>query len=279
MKTRDKIIVAGLIFLLIILHRYLFQMKDGFFDVKSEYSKLKDRLSKELKVYCDVSSKIKEQLKHLYENPPDTDSSEKPEKDFKTFLKKKYKSIYACEDENAKERQTCSIPGPNKTMEYVSCDIYTELPEWSEEDNVGVALSKITSDLPERISRETEWIDVTVKKLKEAVESFKKLKGEGFDGTCSADAAKLRKMLEEAKSCSIPDPATEITRINSLLDNSSLKAALARLESLLPEISKLESDYKKIIDDMEKGGPKKSYSEFKGGDRSKAFIFSMQQNQ
>jgi hypothetical protein len=279
MKTRDKIIVAGLIFLLIILHRYLFQMKDGFFDVKSEYSKLKARLSKELKVYCEISLKIKEQLKHIYENPPANDSSEKPEKDLNTFIINKYKSVYLCDDENAKDRPSCSIPGPNKTMEYASCDIYMKLPEWSEETNVGIPLRKITNDLPERIIRETEWIDNTIKKLKEVLASYKKIKGEGFDGNCSADAAKLRKLLEEEKSCSIPDPTSEISRINSLLDNPSLKAALAKLETLLPEILKLEEEHKKIKEDMEKDEPKKSYPRFQGGDRSKAFIFSIQQNQ
>jgi hypothetical protein len=180
-------------------------------------------------------------------------------------------------------------------MEYVSCDTYTKLPEWSDDGSPAIALMKITNDLPERIIREAEWISANIQKLKKALaagenpsttppskEELDKL-AEGFVDSCSADAARAKKLLAEAQSCSIPDIKSEIARVNTMLNSSQLKDAISIMNGLFEEMKKLESDLEKLkngeLYDWQKDGPKKSYAQFKGGDRKAAFMFSLQQNQ
>lgn len=291
MKVRDKIILGCLILLLILLHRYLFQTNEGFFDDNSDYNALKQRLINELGPYCNVVAFVKERIKNALS------SSNNPSDDIS--INNNYKSIYSCTDSLASSRQTCSIPmlgglGPNTSMSYVSCDIYTQLPEWSDDSSPAIALMKITNDLPERIIREEDWISANIKKLKNALaagenppttppskKDLDKL-SEGFNSSCSADAAKTKQLLAEATSCSIPDIKSEIARVNTILDNPQLKQILSKINTLFAEIKKLESDLEKLkngeLYDWQKDSPKKSYAQFKGGDRTAAFIFSMQQN-
>ena len=125
---------------------------------------------------------------------------------------------------------------------------------------------------------------------------------EGFeDLKCSPEAAKLQRSLikkkaEEAEkaseqasqessasSCTLPTPADEFKRIRDLLNSSDLAAALAKCNGLMDSMLKLQSDLQKAKDgnlyEWQQPGPKKSYAKFEGGDRTKGFIFSMQQNQ
>ena len=291
MKLRDKIIVGCLILLLILLHRYLFPVNEGFFDDSSDYTTLKKRLINDLAQYCKVAIFAREHLKDALS------SSNNPSDD--VSINNIYKTVYSCTDSLASSRQTCSGImsgglGPNTSMVYVSCDTYMQLPEWSDDDSPAIALMKITNDLPERIVREADWISANITKLKKALaagenpsttppskEDLDKL-AEGFDGSCSADAAKAKKLLAEAESCSIPDVNSEIERVNTMLDSPELKQAISKMDGLFEQMTKLYSDLEKLkngkLYDWQKDGPKKSYPQFKGGDRNAAFMFSLQQN-
>jgi hypothetical protein len=54
------------------------------------------------------------------------------------------------------------------------------------------------------------------------------------------------------------------------------------MNGLLAKMLKLQSDLEKLkngtLYDWQKDGPKKSYAKFEGGDRTKAFLFSLEQN-
>ena len=289
MKLRDKIIFGCLILILILVHQYLFQDKEGFFDDSSNYKALKKRLITDLGSYCNVANTAREQLKtqlSLSGNASDEMS-----------LNDIYKTIYSCTDSQASSRATCKLIGglgPNTSMTYVSCDTYMKLPDWSEDGSVSVALVKITDNLLERIMREVDWISTNLKKLKDTLaagenppttppsqDQLNKL-NEGFSGSCSADALKAKRLMEEATTCSIANVSSEITRINNLLDNPDLKKLLLGMDALFAEMKKIYSDLEKLkngnLYDWQKDPPKKSYAQFKGGDRTAAFIFSMQQN-
>ena len=290
MKIRDKLIIAGLILLLILLHRYLFQTIDGFFDESSDYTALTERLITELGPYCKVANAARDQLK------TQLSSSDNPSDD--TSLNAIYKTVYSCTDSMASSRQSCKLPGglgPNTSMKFVSYDTYIKLPEWSDDSSVPIALMKITDDLPERIVREREWISENMKKVQAVIAAGENppttapsmgdlnKEKEGFEEYCSADAIRAKKAMDEAKSCSIPDVASEIARINLLLDSPDLKKALIGMDDLYAEMMKLQSDLEKLkngeLYDWQKDPPKKSYQQFKGGDRAAAFSFSMKQNQ
>jgi hypothetical protein len=290
MRLRDKIIFVGLILLLILLHRYLFVSKDGFID---EYSALKKRLIDELGPYCKTSAFVQDQLKIML-------AATNHGGNIQQQVIQTYKSVYTCTDSLAKSRQTCSQP--NMSMEFVSCDIYTNLPA-SSDGSATIALMKITDDLPERIKRETEWFAGIIKQLQDTLamganpptkppsaDQISKYK-EGFTGVCSPAAAneKINQQLskihqqvaKEAESCSLPIINSEIARVNALLDKPALKESVSKMDGLYASMLKVQSDIEKAkngeLYEWQKDGPKKEYAKFEGGDRIKAFIFSLQQ--
>ena len=311
MKLRDKIITGSLIIILILLHRYLFQAKEGFLDDSSKYATLKERLMKELGSYCKVASFVRSQLQTML-------SSTGGESDARS-LDQTYKSIYSCSDSLANSRPSCSIgagiPGVkgNPSMIYVSCDTYMKLPDWSDEYTAILALMKITDDLPERMVRESEWFAAIIDKLQGGLaaganppttpptaDQLNNIKAEGFNGKCSIeatrvkmkqqipiDSARLRKaeMLEsEIASCSLPSVSGEIDRINALLDSPSFKNSISKMDSQMDTMIKLQSDLQKAQDgtlySWQQDGPPKNYMPpFKGGDRTMSFLYSLKQNQ
>jgi len=165
------------------------------------------------------------------------------------------------------------------------------LPESSNPGAVLDALNKITDDLPERLEREVDWFAAVIQKLNSGLDSIQdpqsaQCKIEGFEGKCSPEAtAYLRQKTieQEAANCSPLTVASEIARINRLLDNSSVQASLARCREMMAQMLKLQSDLEKAkngnLYDWQKNGPAKSYSKFKGGDRIQSLIFSLKQNQ
>jgi hypothetical protein len=288
MKVSEKFILVGLILLLILLHRNLFKVKgvEGFVDLKQDYTKLVTRLSKDLGPYTKTASFVRDQLKTMISATGGSvdDAS----------LDKVYKAIYSCTDTMVSSRQTCKSLGPNTSMEYASPDIYLRLPAYSENDSSAtLALMKITDNLAERITREAEWFSTIIEKVQESLALGANPPAEspvgtvsridGFTGTCSADAARIQLAQKEAKTCTIPKLNEEIARINRLLDSPALKKALSLMNGILTAMLKLQSDLEKAkngtLYPWQKDGPKKSYKQFQGGDRSAAFIFSMQQNQ
>ena len=291
MKLRYKIILGCLILLLIIFHRYLFQAPDveGFANPSSDYTALTERLAKDLGPYCKIASFVREQLKTMVSATGGAADD--------ASLNEIYKSVYSCKDSMVTSRPSCKRLGPNASMQYVSCDTYLNLPPYSADDmSVTLALMKIKDSLPEQIIREAEWFSTIIEKVQDSLalganppaESpvGTRSKIDGFTGTCSVDAAKIKlakKSQEEAKSCTIPNISSEITRINKLLDSPVLKKEVSQMNGKLNAMLKLQSDLEKAkngtLYSWQQDGPTKSFPKFKGGDRTASFTFSMQQNQ
>ena len=298
MKTRERILFGIGLVILILLHLYLFPMtkREGFFDDPAAYDALRSRLQKELGPYCKISSFVRNQVNEMQKGMGGSASD----------ISQMYTAVYQCTDQLASTRPSCSSPN-RSGMRFVPCSVYMDLPDWSDEATTIKMLRKITDDLPERLRREIEWFAAVIKKIQEGLDSganpaaggnpvgvpptidqMNKYK-EGFSGQCSAEANEYlrRKALEnEAKNCTPGKPITsssEIARINSLLDNPSIRNSVSQSNGMMSQMLKLQSDLEKLKNGTlyawQQDGPKKSYAKFQGGDRTKAFTFSLQQNQ
>ena len=279
------------------LHWFLFPgVKEGFFDDPGAYDALRGRLRKELADYCRISGFVREQVNEMQKGMGGGSSD----------ISQMYTAVYQCTDQLASTRPSCS--SPNITgMRFIPCSVFMDLPDWTDEQEVIRNLRKIKDDLPERLRRESEWFKGSIKKLQEGLAAGAnpaagsnpvgvaptadqiKSAAEGFSGQCSAEATEYlrRKALEdEAKSCSPGAPVTagsEVARVNALLDNPSVKNSVSQCNGMMAQMLKLQSDLEKLkngsLYDWQKDGPKKAYTKFEGGDRTQAFIFSLQQNQ
>lgn len=118
-----------------------------------------------------------------------------------------------------------------------------------------------------------------------------KKKKEPFVDKCSPEAARLRRERDrqrrrqkESTRCIMPDLPSEISRVRKIINSKALKDVISKSNSLLARARKIQSDLQKLeagtLYDWQQfdKGPKKSYSSFKGGDRSASFVFSLQQN-
>ena len=316
-----------------ILYWYLFRSNssEGFFDISNDYNNLRVRLRFGFVDYCKISTFVRNQVKEMQDglkkvasSLPSADAIKEEanspaakntqalmkagkkegwynlENDIDTDIL--YTEVYQCKDQLANLRQSCARP--NLKMKFVPCSVYMNIPDFSDERDIVVNLSKITDDLPERLIREIEWFREIIKKLKEGLVAganpvagdnpvgvapskadMDKYK-EGFRGKCSAEASEFlrRKALEEeAKNCKPMTPASEIARVNALLEDPSVIKSLSECNGMMVEMLKLQSDLEKLkngtLYDWQKDGPKKTYAKFEGGDRTKAFLFSLQQNQ
>jgi hypothetical protein len=297
MKTRDKILFGLGIIVLMALHWYLFSSKkEGFFDDPGAYDALRGRLRKELADYCRISGFVREQVNEMQKGMGGGASD----------INQMYTAVYQCTDQLASTRPSCS--SPNRTgMRFIPCSVFMDLPDWTDEQEVIRNLRKIKDDLPERLRREGEWFTSSIKKLQEGLAAGAnpaagsnpigvaptadqiKSAAEGFSGQCSEEATEYlrRKALEdEAKSCTPGKPITvgsEVARVNSLLDNPSVRNSVSQCNGMMTQMLKLQSDLEKLkngnLYDWQKDGPKKTYAKFEGGDRTQAFKFSLQQLQ
>jgi hypothetical protein len=305
MKARDKILFFVGIFSLVILHWYLFsrQTIDGFFNITSDYDRLRSRLQKELGPYCKLANFVRGQVTEMQKGLGGSSSD----------ISQMYYAVYECTDQLASVRPSCSRP--NRTgMRYVPCSTFLDLPDWTSEPTAIYALSKIGDDLPERLIREMEWFNVVINKVKEglaaganpprmpdksppgpprpipSIEQMNKYT-EGFYGSCSPEASEFlrRKALEaQASSCKALTASSEIARVNALLNNPSVSSSVSRSKGLMNEMVKVQSDLEKLkngsLYDWQGGnsgnsGPKRLYPKFEGGDRLQALLFSLSQNQ
>ena len=334
MKSREKILFGLGIVILVLLHWFLFPSKEGFFDDPAAYNALRGRLQDDLGPYCELSAFVKDQVNEMQQGLKAVSASLPSESDIKAMTKSPsarntqtlmsaakisvdswydfggdlqfnsmYKSVYKCTDSLAKSRPSCGSPNPN--MNYVSCDVYLNLPNWTDEMEVIGALRKITDDLPERLVRESDWFDAVIRKIRTGLESGARpqagdnppgvppsqaqmdeyakeaKKQEGF--TCSLEAMdylKRKRLENEAKSCTPVTGSSEIARVNGLLDNPAVKSSVRRMRSMYNDMMGLKADLEKLkngtLYDWQKGGPKKTYAPCDaGGDRVKGFICSL----
>lgn len=311
MQAHLKIVFILGIIILLIIHWFIFPLKEGFFDVGSDYEALKTRLQAELGDYCATSEFVRSQMQQMQKmaggSPEDND--------------KIYQDVYTCKDSLASSRPSCIFPNfPNMTgMKYEPCSTFLNLPKWSNNYNTLNALINIKDDLPERIIRDTEWFDAVINKLQNGLNaganppvdapSMDQLNQyEGFESVCSPEAAAIK----EALNCTLPNSSRsssissilniseargvpgaigvpdiqsisiEIARINELLNNPIIKSSVLKCKTQKLSMLKLQSDLEKAkngtLYEWQKDPPKVSLPKFQGGDRSQSFIFSLKQN-
>ena len=250
--------------------------KEGFQDtsIGGRYTNLQKSMATQMKPYCDLSNTMQARLKTILQqmnNLSSDDADNQVKQTLKTALKGK---------------------------EVLPCSIY-QLPTYkSDADKAAAteALLEIPDDIASRISLEVKLYADTLNQLQGAIdggmnppttapsaEDMKKI--EGFEGkTCSANALKLKKQKElelEAASCSVPDLDSQITRVTALFQNPDVQSVLKSTKSIFTKLAAYEINEKKMKDGtlfpwQQDNGPKKSYTEYKGGDnRAAALVFSM----
>jgi hypothetical protein len=248
-------------------------------------------------------------------------------------IKIAYRNAYACKDELASSRASCT--GTNAAlalkmnMDFIPCSVYMSTPTYDDSDTstAAIALSDIPDNLALRITKEIDWYASIIKKLQDGLDAganpptslppdapgadYKappdksapppQGKKEGFaGGKCSPEAMRLRqqkirqqKMAREqanrqqnldaeSDNCSMPELQSEIDRVNGILNSDALKQAILRCAEVAAAAKKLQRDLALLKEGKlyawQKSGPKKSYAQFKGGDRVAGLTFSLQQN-
>ena len=172
MKIREKILFGLGILILMLLHWVLFPSKEGFFDDPTAYNALRGRLQNDLGPYCELSAFVKDQVTEMQQGLKTVSASLPSESEIKAGTSSRaalktqnlmqasretwydfggdlqfnsmYKAVYKCTDTLAKSRPSCVTPNPD--MNYVPCDVYLNLPNWTDEMEVIGALRKITED-------------------------------------------------------------------------------------------------------------------------------------
>jgi hypothetical protein len=309
MKTHLKVIFGLGILILLLIHWLIFRSKEGFFDSNSDYEKLRLRLKNDLGDYCKTADYVRNQITKMQLATGGSSQD----------IEKLYMDVYTCKDFLAGSRQSCldeifshenimknanenmlknagldQLQIKKDVMKYEPCSTFMDLPEWSNSSIPGTALAKIKNDLPQRLKKETDWFDSVIKKLQDGIDSGANppadmptsseinKQSEGFQSICSPEAA----LIKEAQTCIMPvmpNVSDEIIRINKLLDNPVVRAAVNKSKQQLATMQKIESDLEKAkngtLYEWQKDPAVKPFPKFQGGDRIKGLIFSMQQNQ
>lgn len=319
------------IIVLIIIHWFAFGSNEGFDEGNSAYETLRTRLQTDLADYCETGDFVRSQITQMMQA---TGGSA-------TAVEQVYKDMYACRDILAKSRPSCQIElalqkanitgtklnRPASNLKYLPCSTFLDLPDWTNDSTPVLALKKIKDDLPERLTKETEWFDAVITKLQESLDTGanpptvnetprneqkndgegnkdfikknttvpstpseeekhkydetakERARNEGFETICSAQAAALK----EAQNCTIPDINSEIARVNAILDTPIVQNAVGKCKAQKTAMLKIQSDLEKakngeLYDWQKDPGKSPGFPKFQGGDRSQAFIHSMQQN-
>jgi hypothetical protein len=290
MKVGMRVTFVLAIAVLLTLHWLLFRETEGFYSDSSEYTRLSAKVKTTLGNYCKLADLIRQQLITGYAGTnPDSASSATEE------VNNGYREMYMCTDDKASSRPSCSKPNATD-MVYVSSDTYMKMPSWTDDISAVTALMKIKDDLPERVTREADYFEQIIKQLQSFIQTGanpstvpptpEQLKEAFTDGCCPQQLELLRQLTRdtrESRSRSLPSLASEIKRVSALLGNPTLLAALARCDSLLARMSRIQEQFDKLkkgeLYEWQKQGPSKSYEQFGGGDRIQGLLFSLKQNQ
>ena len=280
MSAAPIIFICIVVVALALVYWVVYRIKEGFFDASSDYTALQTRLATSLTPYCDLATYAQEQMMIIYTSTGESQDQAR------LHIQKTYSDVYACRDEDASSRPSCSSGGTSKPG-FISCDTYLNLPPWSSSDSgqaASIALSAIPDDLADRIIKEVDWYSQIITKLqgaldagnnppamppdsptspatdssgkpwsssKDAFSDYLSWKVEGFvANTCSPEQAQaqIEAAAEAANPCTIATPDDQIARVNAILDSPILQAALAKCSALKGALIKLQSDQQKAKD-------------------------------
>ena len=88
-----------------------------------------------------------------------------------------YRDAYACKDELASSRQSCSglnaLTQANVKMDFIPCTVYMNTPAYDESDTLSaaIALYDIPDNLALRITKEVDWYASIIKKLQDGIDA------------------------------------------------------------------------------------------------------------
>lgn len=157
-------------------------------DLEKAYNALRIKLKMVLEPYCTMSTFIQAQMKTTYMADKVSESGDPIRGDTDSeadkHIMQTFKEVYNCTDDLADSRPICKsfiaarnlklrAPGPAyDSMEFIPCTAYTDLPQYDEtnQDSMGEALGKIPNNLAERITKETAWYAVVMKKLQDGLD-------------------------------------------------------------------------------------------------------------
>ena len=249
--------------------------------IQEKYRTLRLTVAKQTASYCKLSNEMQARLKTILQQTNNL-SSDDADKQVKSTLKTALKG-----------------------KEVLPCSIYN-LPEYKTEVNKEAAvraLLEIPDDIASRISLEVKLYTDTLNTLQGAIdggmnppttapsaEDMKKI--EGFQGkTCSANALKLKKELQdkkarealeaEAATCSDPSIEAEVSRVSALFENPEFKAMIASTNAVANKLAQYDINEKKMKDGtlfpwQQDSATKKNYVSYSGGDnRIAALTYSM----
>ena len=249
--------------------------------IQEKYRTLRITVAKQTASYCKLSNEMQARLKTILQQTNNL-SSDDADKQVKSTLKTALKG-----------------------KEVLPCSIYN-LPEYKTEANKEAAvraLLEIPDDIASRISLEVKLYTDTLNTLQGAIdggmnppttapsaEDMKKI--EGFQGkTCSANALKLKKELQdkkarealeaEAATCSDPSIEAEVSRVSALFENPEFKAMIASTNAVANKLAQYDINEKKMKDGtlfpwQQDSATKKNYVSYSGGDnRIAALTYSM----
>ena len=156
------------------------------------YNALRVKLKMVLEPYCTMSTFIQAQMKTTYMADKISESGESVRGDTDSeadkHIMQTFKEVYNCTDELADSRPICKSfiaarnlklrgsgfgsVAPYDSMEFIPCTAYTDLPQYDEtnQDSMGEALAKVPNNLAERITKETAWYTVVMKKLQDGLD-------------------------------------------------------------------------------------------------------------
>ena len=270
---------------------------EGFADLNS-YNALKSKVQTKLANYCKLTDFAQKQMVTMF-----TSSGKGSESDAMVYIQQMYRDIYACKDELADSRAPCQ----EVSGDFIPCKTYTNLPNWSgsDEGSMAIALSQIPDNLAGRIMAESAYYKAIIQKLQVGIDAAKNPPSappdspstpaaspsgkpwsvEGFyGGQCSPAEAQARRermrldaLARGAESCTIPSLDSEIARVSALLDSDAINRAISNSNGILGQMIQLQADIEAVKAKWGDDGPKKTYAQFKGGDRMQAFLFSLKQ--
>lgn len=146
-------------------------ISEGFFDVSTDYADLQTRLSTIMSPYCELAAYAQSQMRIIYTAIGESQTQ------VELHIQQTYKDVYACKDDAASSRPSCSLGSPgvsDPNLGFIPCDTYLSLPAWSSSDNgqaAAIALSAIPDDLQTRITKELDWYSQIITKLQSVLDS------------------------------------------------------------------------------------------------------------
>jgi len=189
MISRNKSLALFLILTIFLACGFLYVLnitqavKEGFegSSLENNYKTLQTKLKSTLASYCSLTNFVQDQMKTMFQADKVSDSGGSIPGDSETqateHINTAYRDAYACKDELASSRQSCSglnaLTQANVKMDFIPCTVYMNTPAYDESDTLSaaIALYDIPDNLALRITKEVDWYASIIKKLQDGIDA------------------------------------------------------------------------------------------------------------